>query len=85
MQYKTNTISISYELKYQLKQCNYIQFTEDFKMAYNFRISKNITTSNNSKWGFWHNRKFYQLSKIKDQVDLIPKYEKLKNNWLCEI
>lgn len=84
MQYTTNIISINYELKYQLKDCNYIQFTEDLKMAYNFRISKDITTSNNFKKGFWHNRKFYQLSKIKDKIQLIPKYENLKSNWLCE-
>lgn len=83
MQYTTNTILISYELKYVFSLCNNIQFTNDIKHVFNYQSGREITTSNNNKKGFWHKRKFYRLDKIKDMVELIPKY-KSSNNWLTE-
>ena len=75
MQYTTNTILIPYELKYQFKLCNHIQFTSDLKKAFNYHSGNEITTSNNSRKGFWNKRKFYKLSDIKDKIELIPKYK----------
>lgn len=85
MQYTTNIILIPYELKYQFKLCNYIQFTEDFKHAFNYQKSVEITTSNNNKKGFWFNRKFYQLAKINSLVELIPKYKFNKMDQLINL
>ena len=85
MQYKNNTISVLYELKFRFKLCNYIQFTSDLKKVFNFHSGNEITTSNNLKKGFWHKRKFYQLSKIKNNIELIPKYEYINNDLLTNL
>ena len=79
MNKKKNNIIVINELKYQFKLCDYIQFTSDLKKVFNFQSGNEITTENNMKKGFWHKRKFYQLSKIKDMIELIPKYEFQKN------
>ena len=85
MQYKTNLISIHYELKYRFKSCNYIQFTADLEMVFNYHSGCEITTSNNMKKGFWYKRKFYQLSKISSDIELIPKYECNLNDQLINL
>ncbi len=85
MQYTTNNILISYELKYQFSLCNHIQFTQDLKQVFNFQSGNDITTSNNMKKGFWYNRKFYRLDKIKDLVELIPKYNFNFNDILTNL
>lgn len=85
MQYKTNTISVDYELKYQFKLCDNIMFTRDLKRVFNFQSGNEITTENCMKKGFWHKRKFYQLSKIKDMIELIPKYEFYKDDYLTNL
>ena len=85
MQYTTNIILVPYELKYQFKLCNYIQFTTDLKQVFNYHSGNEITTSNNLKKGFWYNRKFYQLSKIKELVQLIPKYKLHLNDPLINL
>lgn len=84
MQYKNDYISVTYVLKYRLKVCKYIKFTEDFKMVFNTRSGKEIMCSNNHKKGFWCKRKFYRIDKIKDKIELIPKYEVNKNNFLTK-
>ena len=73
--YKTNMIPIYYETIYQFKLCNHIQFTVDLKRVFNYQKEKEITTSNNFKKGFWYDKKFYRLDKIKDMIELIPKYK----------
>jgi len=85
MQYKTNLILVSYELNTRFKQCNYIQFTSDLKRVFNTRTSKEITTSNNMKKGFWLNRKFYRLDRIKNEIELIPKHEYIKDDFLTNL
>jgi len=85
MQYKTNSILVSYELKYQFKLCDYIQFTSDLKKCFNFHSGKEITTENNMKKGFWYNRKFYRLSEIESLVELIPKYQTYLNDYLTDL
>jgi len=72
-------------LKYQFTKCNYIQFTEDLEMVFNYHSGVEITTSNNMKKGFWYKRKFYQLSKIKDKIELIPKHKYIKNDFLTNL
>ena len=84
MQYTTHNISINYELKYIFKHCNYIMFTDDLKRVFNYQKGNEITTSNNLKKGFWHNRKFYRLDKIQDMVELIPKYN-FNNDFLTNL
>jgi len=85
MQYITYDISINYKLIHRLKHCNYIMFTEDLKRVFNIRSGNEITTENNMKKGFWLNRKFYRLYKIKDLVELIPKYEFIEDDFLTNL
>lgn len=85
MQYKTNSISVIYELEYRFILCHYIQFTSNLKMCFNTHSGNEIMKSNNLKKGFWHKRKFYQLSKIKDKIELIPKYEYINNDFLTNL
>ena len=85
MQYKTVTISIHYELKLMFKLSNNIMFTDDLKRVFNYQKGTEITTSNNMKKGFWCNRKFYRLDKIKDLVEPIPKYEFITNDYLTNL
>lgn len=72
-------------MKYQFKLCNHIQFTSDLKEVFNYHSGNKITTSNNLKKGFWHKRKFYRLDKIKDLVELIPKYNFDSNDKLINL
>jgi len=60
-------------------------FTDDLKNVFNFRLGTNITRSNNMKKGFWYKRKFYRLDKIKDLVELIPKHEYIKDDFLTNL
>ena len=85
MQYTTNNILVSYELKYQFSLCKHIQFTADLKHVFNYHSGSEITTENNMRKGFWYNRKFYQLSKIKDKIELIPKFEYNYNDILTNL
>jgi len=85
MQYTNYDISINYKLNQRLKHCNYIMFTSDLKRVFNIRSGNEITTENNMKKGFWLNRKFYRLDKIKDMVELIPKYEYDFNDTLTNL
>lgn len=85
MQYKTNLLLVTYELKYRFKLSNNIQFTKDLKQVFNYNTSKEITTSNNMKKGFWCNRKFYRLDKIETKIELIPKYEYNFNDTLTNL
>ena len=85
MQYATNIILVPYELKYQFKLCNHIQFTNDLKQVFNYHSGNEITTSNNMKKGFWFNRKFYRLDKIEELIELIPKYNFNFNDILTNL
>jgi len=60
-------------------------FTSDLRRVFNYRLSKEITRSNNMKKGFWYNRKFYRLDKIKDIIELIPKYEFIEDDFLTNL
>jgi len=80
--YKTNIIPIYHKTVYQFKIANHIQFTEDLKMVFNYQKGNEITTSNNMKKGFWHNKKFYRLDKIRNMVERIPKYNINNDDFL---
>jgi len=78
-------IPIYYKTVYQFKLCNHIQFTEDLKRVFNYQKENEITTSNNMKKGFWCNKKFYRLDKIKDMIELIPSYNIDKDDPLINL
>jgi hypothetical protein len=77
-----NYISITYELVYRLKTDKHIQLTKDLKMCFNYKTNKPLVTSNNMRKGFWVGRKFYRLDRLKPLIEVIPKYEYIKEDFL---
>ena len=80
-----NYISVTYTLKYRLKNAKHIQLTPDLKMCFNIKSGKEIMTDNNMRKGFWVGRKFYRLDKVKQFIEVIPKHEYIKDDFLTNL
>ena len=68
-----NTISINYQLKWQLKSTTHYKWSTCGQL-FNCRTKKIIKkTINNGSIGYWINHKFYTLDKLRFNIELIPK------------
>ena len=72
-QIMTNTISITYTLKWRLKTDTNYQWSECGKLfnVCRGRLKKKVV--NGGVAGYWIGRKFIPLSKLRSQLELIPK------------
>jgi len=72
-QIMTNTISITYTLKWRLKTDSNYQWSECGKLFNVCRGTIKKKVVNGGIPGYWIGRKFIPLSRLRSQLELIPK------------
>ena len=72
-----NTMSISYNLKWQFKSLPYYKVSE-CKKVFNTRTGRKLKhTVNGGSRGFWIKSIFVPVSKLNELIEIIPKKEKI--------
>lgn len=81
-----NTITVVYHLKYRFKDYHHIQVTKDGDI-FNVKTGRRKKMCvNGSSVGMWiTSKKFILKSKLNNYLEIIPKYEYLKDDFLTNL